>query len=147
LSSRQRLKATINLLLTAEEAARILGLSPATVRRLLRQGELPGRKVGKRQWRIRRVDLEEYLSSSSKSSAAVQPQKSQQPQQAQEITGRIERLAAEQGVLPVDDFDRLLGVGWHEGEEHDETDAVDGVDDFLAPIRQLRENSASRGEI
>jgi excisionase family DNA binding protein len=134
----------INLLLTPEEVAGILGLSPFTVRRLLRQGELPGRKVGKRQWRIRRVDLEEYLGASSKSSTAGQPQPPHPPGQAQEITGRIARLAAEQGVLPVDDFDRLLSVAWL---EDDEGDADDSADDFLAPIRQLRDNSPSRNPI
>ena len=60
-----------SVLLTPEEAARVLGLSPFTVRRLLREGELPGRKVGKRQWRIRSVDLEEYLGSSSTPGSAI----------------------------------------------------------------------------
>jgi len=49
--------------LTSKEAARILRLNLETVRRLLREGLLPGRKVGLRQWRIRRVDLDEYLRS------------------------------------------------------------------------------------
>jgi excisionase family DNA binding protein len=49
--------------LTPKEAARILRLNLETVRRLLREGLLPGRKVGLRQWRIRRVDLDEYLRS------------------------------------------------------------------------------------
>ena len=47
--------------LTPKDAARILRLNLETVRRLLREGLLPGRKVGLRQWRIRRVDLDEYL--------------------------------------------------------------------------------------
>jgi excisionase family DNA binding protein len=49
--------------LTPKEAAQILRLNLETVRRLLREGLLPGRKVGLRQWRIRRVDLDEYLRS------------------------------------------------------------------------------------
>jgi len=49
--------------LTSKEAACILRLNLETVRRLLREGLLPGRKVGLRQWRIRRVDLDEYLRS------------------------------------------------------------------------------------
>ena len=65
----------MELLLTPEEAAQLLGLSPFTVRRLLRQGELPGRKVGKRQWRIPRSGLEEYLRAPSKTfPAVVQPE-------------------------------------------------------------------------
>jgi excisionase family DNA binding protein len=47
--------------LTSKDAAKLLRLNPETVRRLLREGLLPGRKVGLRQWRIRRVDLDEYL--------------------------------------------------------------------------------------
>jgi excisionase family DNA binding protein len=47
--------------LTPKEAAALLRLNLDTVRRLLREGQLPGCKVGARQWRIRRTDLEEYL--------------------------------------------------------------------------------------
>src|SRR5262245_46032195 len=100
---RWRMEEMIDLLLTPDEVARILGLSPFTVRRLLRQGDLPGRKVGKRQWRIRRVDLEEYLGASStfdgSSTPALFPQSPQprQTRKAEEIPVRIERLAAEQG--------------------------------------------------
>lgn len=46
---------------TPEEVAARLRLSAGTIRRLLREGTLPGRKVGKRQWRIHRDDLEDYL--------------------------------------------------------------------------------------
>jgi excisionase family DNA binding protein len=48
-------------LLTPKEAATLLRMNLETVRRLLRAGELPGRKVGPRQWRIRRSDLERRL--------------------------------------------------------------------------------------
>ena len=48
-------------ILTPKEAANLLHLSLETVRRLLRTGQLPGRKVGPRQWRIRRADLDTYL--------------------------------------------------------------------------------------
>lgn len=45
-------------LLTVEEAARLLKLTPYTIRRLLNKGKLPGRKIGGgRQWRIIREDL------------------------------------------------------------------------------------------
>ena len=47
-------------LLTCEEAATHLRLHPRTVGRLLKQGTLPGVKVG-RQWRLRRADLDAYL--------------------------------------------------------------------------------------
>jgi excisionase family DNA binding protein len=48
-------------LLTCEEAATHLRLHVRTVGRLLKQGKLPGVKVG-RQWRLRRADLDAYLS-------------------------------------------------------------------------------------
>ena len=48
-------------LLTPKEAAALLRMNLETVRRLLRTGELPGRKIGPRQWRIRRSDLERSL--------------------------------------------------------------------------------------
>ena len=48
-------------ILTVEETARILKISPFTVRELLKAGELPGRKVG-RQWRILQTDLQAFLS-------------------------------------------------------------------------------------
>ena len=47
-------------LITPEEAARYLGISPHTVRRRLSEGELPGRKHGAK-WLIRVVDLEAYV--------------------------------------------------------------------------------------
>lgn len=38
--------------LSPEQAAQRLGIHPVTARRLCRSGDLPGRKVGKRSWRI-----------------------------------------------------------------------------------------------
>lgn len=46
--------------LTVEEAARLLRLSPYTIRKLARQGRLPGRKVG-RSWRFRKDLLLAWL--------------------------------------------------------------------------------------
>ncbi len=46
--------------LTAEEAAAYLRVNKETVLRRLRDGRLPGGKVGN-QWRIRRADLDEHL--------------------------------------------------------------------------------------
>ncbi len=48
-------------LLTCEEAAAYLRVHPRTVGRLLKEGRLPGVKVG-RQWRLRRADLDAHLS-------------------------------------------------------------------------------------
>jgi len=46
--------------LTAEEAARYLRLHVKSVHRLVKEGKIPGRKVGGR-WRFHRDDLEEWL--------------------------------------------------------------------------------------
>ena len=47
-------------LLTLEEAARRLHVSMATMRRLLRDGELIGTKI-RGDWRIDPVDLEDFI--------------------------------------------------------------------------------------
>ena len=47
-------------LVTPDEAAAYLGVSPYTVRERLKEGSLPGRKHGAR-WLIRVVDLVDYV--------------------------------------------------------------------------------------
>lgn len=51
--------------LTVEEVAELLKIQPATVRKLFRAGELPGRKVG-RDWRTTREALESYMNPAQK---------------------------------------------------------------------------------
>lgn len=46
--------------LTAEEAAAYLRVSMNTMRKLLRDGEIPAAKVG-REWRIKRAALDTFL--------------------------------------------------------------------------------------
>ncbi|ADU51839.1 DNA binding domain protein, excisionase family [Thermaerobacter marianensis DSM 12885] len=46
--------------MTVSEAAAYLRVDERTVRRLLREGRLPGRKVG-RQWRLHKVALDRFL--------------------------------------------------------------------------------------
>lgn len=48
-------------LLTVEQAAEHLQMHPDTVRRLLREGSLPGVKLGKRQWRISAAALRKHM--------------------------------------------------------------------------------------
>ncbi|MGI4788811.1 MAG: helix-turn-helix domain-containing protein [Janthinobacterium lividum] len=50
----------MSLDLTPEEVAAELGLHRESVYRLLRAGVLPGYKVGLRQWRIPRAELQAY---------------------------------------------------------------------------------------
>ena len=50
-------------LLTAEQAAATLQLSPKTLKGWLRAGKLTGCKIG-RQWRVREMDLEAFIQAS-----------------------------------------------------------------------------------
>jgi excisionase family DNA binding protein len=56
-------------LLTPEEAAERLSLSPITVGHMLRRGELPGIKMG-RLWRLREADLDDYIRALSEARGA-----------------------------------------------------------------------------
>lgn len=46
--------------LTTEEVLGYLKVTPRTIYRLIRTGELPAVRIG-RQWRFRRADLDEWL--------------------------------------------------------------------------------------
>jgi excisionase family DNA binding protein len=50
-------------LLTVEQAAAILQLSPKTIKDWLRAGKLPGCKIG-RLWRVKQADLEAFIQAS-----------------------------------------------------------------------------------
>jgi excisionase family DNA binding protein len=52
--------AELPALLTADEVAAVLRLHPNTVKMLMRQGELPGKKIGG-QWRLLKSELLAYL--------------------------------------------------------------------------------------
>lgn len=54
--------------LTTEEVLGCLKVTPRTVYRLIRIGELPAVRVG-RQWRFRRSDLENWLAAREASAA------------------------------------------------------------------------------
>jgi excisionase family DNA binding protein len=47
-------------LLTVDEIATILRVSKVFVRRLLREGKIKGRKVG-RDWRVEETELQRYI--------------------------------------------------------------------------------------
>jgi excisionase family DNA binding protein len=48
-------------LLTVEEAAAMLKLTPESVRRMLRLRQLPGVKLGLRQWRVPAAELQKFI--------------------------------------------------------------------------------------
>ncbi len=53
--------------LTADQVAEKLQMHPRTVRRLLANGELPGKKVGGKEWRISAAALKAYMEGSPRS--------------------------------------------------------------------------------
>lgn len=65
-------------LLTPEEVAERLALSPVTVGHMLRAGTLPGLKVG-HLWRVRAADLDAYIVGKSEAAAAKRAAKAAKP--------------------------------------------------------------------
>jgi excisionase family DNA binding protein len=55
------IRSGLSTFLTTEEVLDCLRVTPRTIYRLIRSGELPAVRVG-RQWRFRRNDLDEWLS-------------------------------------------------------------------------------------
>lgn len=56
-------------ILTADEVADWLRLSPATVRRLAAAGEMPGLRLGAKQWRFHRDALRAWFDAKTKEAA------------------------------------------------------------------------------
>jgi excisionase family DNA binding protein len=50
----------VNVIMTAEDVANYLKITPATVYRLAQKGELPGAKIG-RVWRFRKEAIDNLL--------------------------------------------------------------------------------------
>jgi excisionase family DNA binding protein len=125
-------------LLTIEEAADYLKVTPFTVRRYLREGKLPGLKVGG-QWRIGRDDLTDKLRAGV---VGVQ--------NLSRINGRnlayqtdffdhktLAQLIAEQGTQPLQSIESLRGDFWPEEE---------GPDEFIAQLRIWRDERDQESE-
>ena len=55
-----RSTAEFEVFLTTEEVLTYLKITPRTIYRLIRNGELPAVRIG-RQWRFRRADLDRWL--------------------------------------------------------------------------------------
>ena len=53
-------EADLQAFLTTEDVLGYLKVTPRTIYRLIRTGELPAVRIG-RQWRFRRTDLDEWL--------------------------------------------------------------------------------------
>jgi excisionase family DNA binding protein len=61
---------TLPVFLTTEEVLGWLKVTPRTIYRLIRAGDLPAVRVG-RQWRFRRADLENWLAARAPSMPAA----------------------------------------------------------------------------
>ena len=62
---------TVPDIMTIEQAAKYLQLTTETVRRAAREGSLPSAKIGRR-WRIRKIDLDDFLSKGGNRGAVKQ---------------------------------------------------------------------------
>ncbi len=60
-----RYQTNMDGLMSVEEAARVLGIKPAMLRRYVQQGRLPAHRVGKRTFALRHEDVQAF--------AAVKP--------------------------------------------------------------------------
>lgn len=58
--------------LTTEEVLDYLNVTPRTIYRLIRTGELPAIRIG-RQWRFRRADLDAFVDRQRASSGSAAP--------------------------------------------------------------------------
>lgn len=76
--------------LSAEEAADLLGLGLETVKRHLRAGRLPGKKVG-RLWRVSRAALDAHLAAELADSG---PEADQEEPTARAVLDLVESLRA-----------------------------------------------------
>ncbi len=56
-------------ILDAEDVAQLLNVSTMVVYKMLREGEMPGRKIG-REWRIRRVTLDAWIDGQTPAAAS-----------------------------------------------------------------------------
>jgi excisionase family DNA binding protein len=71
-------------MLSAEEAAQILGLQVRTVRNYVREGRLPGVRIGK-QYRIARVDLEAFTAGATPHQTLLGPAPAVEPTQPRTV--------------------------------------------------------------
>ena len=67
---RRKVGAPTKEVLNAEEAAEFLGFSLYTLREKAKEGEIPGRKIG-REWRFSRQQLLEWIEEGSRPKARV----------------------------------------------------------------------------
>jgi len=99
-------------MMTVEEAADYLQVNPKTLYRWLREGEVPGIKLGGNVWRVKKATLDEWVSRRS-----LQNVFEQAPRLTQEwldrVRARRERLLEGMGGVPFrgDELDEMIDEG------------------------------------
>jgi excisionase family DNA binding protein len=92
-------------LLTVRQAATRLKMHPDTVRRLLRENEIPGLKLGKRQWRVPSNVLEEFIE------GRLQPIGRTFDQFAQQWRDETQFMSSITDIVMHPAYQRIVGMG------------------------------------
>jgi excisionase family DNA binding protein len=82
---------------SAEEAAQILGLQVRTVRNYVREGRLPGVRIGK-QYRIARADLEAFTAGGFAQPALLGHDPGPEPSRAVQVPAEVSSVVQIDGV-------------------------------------------------
>jgi excisionase family DNA binding protein len=115
---------------SAEEAAQLLGLQVRTVRNYVREGLLPGVRIGK-QYRIARADLEAFTAGGSTQEAPLGLQASSEPSKNAELVAEVSSVVQIDGIdQPAKDrLERTLAAATIGSEEDPGTMRVEPLYD------------------
>jgi excisionase family DNA binding protein len=115
---------------SAEEAAQILGLQVRTVRNYVREGRLPGVRIGK-QYRIARADLEVFTAGGVTQGALLGGQDTPEPSKYAHLVAEVSSVVQIDGIdQPARDrLERTLAAATIGNEEGPGTMRVEPVYD------------------
>ena len=115
---------------SAEEAAQLLGLQVRTVRNYVREGRLPGVRIGK-QYRIARADLEAFTAGAFTQDALSRPQAVTGAAKSTAVVAEASSVVQIDGIDPTarDTIERTLAAAAIGGREDVETLRVEPLYD------------------
>jgi excisionase family DNA binding protein len=115
---------------SAEEAAQLLGLQVRTVRNYVREGRLPGVRIGK-QYRIARADLEAFTAGAFTQEALPGAKASSEPSKYAELVAEVSSVVQIDGIdQPAKDrIERTLAAATIGNEEEPGTMRVEPLYD------------------
>jgi excisionase family DNA binding protein len=115
---------------SAEEAAQLLGLQVRTVRNYVREGRLPGVRIGK-QYRIARADLEAFTAGGFTQDAALGLLATSEPSKYAEVVAEVSSVVQIDGIdSPARDrLERTLAAATIGSEEEPGTMRVEPLYD------------------